>query len=252
MNRFYVAGAAGIVGLLGIMIWNNVRSRRITKFDVSASKLDTLTLRSYYDVTAKLTKETIVYPGDPTLEIESICEVSEESCFGLSKISLSNHMGTHIDFPSHVLNKGKNSSDYNISDLIGNGIIIEIPKEAKAITKNDIQLHRIEKNAFVFFKTRNSYESKNGPLLDEYVYIESDAVEELLKIQARVVGIDYISVDSIKNSNLPVHHQLLKNDILIVENLDLREIDPGKCIIHISPLNIPEMDGLPARVVIER
>ena len=252
MNKFYAAGAAGIVGLLGIMIWNNFRSKRVTKADVSASKLDGLAFRSYHDVTAKLTKDTAVYPGDPTLAIESICEVGEKSCFGLSKISLSNHMGTHIDFPSHVINGGKNSSDYSVSDLIGNGIIIEIPKEAGAITKNHLQFHQIERNSFVFFKTRNSYESKNRPLLDEYVYIESDAVEELLKIQARVIGIDYISVDSMENDTLPVHQRLLKNNILIVENLDLREIDPGKCIIHISPLNIPEMDGLPARIIIER
>jgi len=252
MNKFYVAGVAGLVGLLGIIIWKKCRSRCITKSDVSASKLDKLALRSYHDVTAKLTKDTVVYPGDPTLEIDSICEVGTESCFGLSKISLSNHMGTHIDFPSHVLKGGKNSSDYSVRDLIGNGVIIEIPKEARAITKKHLQLHQIERNSFVFFKTRNSYESKSGPLLDEYVYIESGAVEELLKIQARVVGIDYISVDSMENDTLPVHHRLLKNNILIVENLDLRDIDPGKCIIHISPLNIPEMDGLPARVIIER
>jgi kynurenine formamidase len=39
---------------------------------------------------------------------------------------MSNHLGTHIDYPSHIIKNGKNSSDYDINYLIGNSIIIEI------------------------------------------------------------------------------------------------------------------------------
>lgn len=68
----------------------------------------------------------------------------------------------------------------------------------------------------------------------------------------RVVGIDYISVDRYDAEELPVHHILLSNDVLIVENLELKDIDPGRCKLFVMPLNVPEMDGLPARVVMSR
>lgn len=208
--------------------------------------------RKYQDVTVKLTPETTIYPGDPTLTIDSVCHINEKNCFGLSKLTMSNHFGTHIDFPSHVIPGGKTSSDYNINDLIGNGIIIEIPIDAKSITKNHINSQKIEKNSFIFFKTANSNISKQGELFKNYVYIEPEAAMELLNYKVKVVGIDYLSVDSIENHLLPVHHILLENDVLIIENLELSGIAPGQCIVHISPLNIPEMDGLPARVVLER
>ncbi len=154
--------------------------------------------------------------------------------------------------PSHVVKGGKRSSDYCVSDLIGEGLIIEIPPEAKCITPDHIKSQKLSKNSFVFFKTSNSKISKSDSFLPDYVYIEPEAAEELLKRQVRIVGIDYLSVDGIKNETLPVHQLLLKNNILIVENLELANVDPGNCIIHISPLHVPDMDGLPARVTIER
>lgn len=65
----------------------------------------------------------------------------------------------------------------------------------------------------------------------------------------KVVGIDYLSVDKYEEENLPVHKSLLSNDILIVEGLELNDAPIGRCKVYIMPLNIPNMDGLPARVI---
>ena len=255
MKIFYVTGAIGLLGLLGLAVWNRYQKSHITEETVSKfynSHNSNLKLRKYTDITATLSPETVVYPGDPQLIIEPICHVGQDSCFGLTKISMSNHIGTHIDFPAHIAKGAKTSSDYSISDLIGEGIIIEIPPEAQCITREHISSQKIDKNSFVFFKTSSSKKSKNTTFNGDYVYIDPEAAEALLKLNVKIVGIDSISVDSLKNESLPVHQLLLKNEILIVENLNLTNIYPGKCIVHISPLNIPGMDGLPARVVIER
>jgi arylformamidase len=47
---------------------------------------------------------------------------------------------------------------------------------------------------------------------------------------------------------LGIHHFFLVNDVLIVEGLELNT-PFGRCKIYIMPINIDEMDGLPARVV---
>lgn len=129
---------------------------------------------------------------------------------------------------------------------------MEVSRTAKAISRSFIMNQKILENDFVFFKTSNSALSKQEKFSDKYVYIEPDAAKALLEKKVRVVGIDYISVDAYDAEDLPVHKILLSNDVLIVENLELKGIDPGRCQLFIMPLNVPEMDGLPARVIMSR
>ena len=201
----------------------------------------------HHDLTAPITEHTVVFPGDPEYKSENVCELAT-SPFKLCHLHFGNHTGTHIDFPAHVIQGGKTSSDYQINDLIGAGIIIEVPQTEKSITKDFVSKQPILAKDFVFFKTANTALSKQGKFTEKYVYIEPDAAEELLKKEVRIVGIDYISVDQYSAEHLPVHQSLLSNNVLIVEGLELNKAPIGRCKIFIMPLNIPNMDGLPARV----
>jgi arylformamidase len=127
--------------------------------------------------------------------------------------------------------------------------IIEVPDHEITITKDFVAKQPITSNDFVFFKTSNSKLPKQGEFSDKYVYIEPAAAEELLKKDVKIVGIDYISVDQYEAENLPVHKSLLSKDVLIIEGLELNNVPIGRCKIYIMPVNINEMDGLPARVV---
>ena len=205
---------------------------------------------NYYDLTTPITSNTVVYPGDPRFNIEDIVSLDSGSQFHLCHMHLGNHTGTHIDFPAHVIHGGKTSSDFPVQSLIGPGLIIEVPDQEKSITKAFVKSQTsISPNDFVFFKTANSKISKQATFTEKYVYIEPDAAEELMLKGVKIVGIDYISVDSYEAENLPVHHTFLSNDILIVEGLELNDVPIGRCEIYILPNNIPGMDGLPVRVI---
>ena len=203
----------------------------------------------YYDLTAKISQNTVVFPGDPEYQSENVCSLDTGSQYNLCHMHFGNHMGTHIDFPAHVIKGGKTSSDFSIENLIGHGLIVEVPDAEKSITKTFVKKQHILSNDFVFFKTSNSKLSKQDKFTDKYVYIEPEAAEELLKKGVKIVGIDYISVDQYEAENLPVHKSLLANDVLIVEGLELNNAPVGRCKIYIMPINIHEMDGLPARVL---
>lgn len=205
---------------------------------------------NYYDLTAPITSNTVVYPGDPRFSTEDVVSLKSGSQFHLCHMHLGNHTGTHVDFPAHVINGGKTSSDFPIQDLIGSGLIIEVPDKEKSITKEFVKSQEsISQNDFVFFKTANSKISKQAAFTEKYVYFEPDAAEELMLKGVKIVGIDYISVDSYEAENLPVHHIFLSKDILIVEGLELNEVPLGRCKIYIMPNKIPDMDGLPVRVL---
>ena len=205
-----------------------------------------------YDLTAAMTADTVVYPGDPTFKTEDVCSLESGSQFQLCHMHFGNHTGTHMDFPAHVIKGGKTSSDYCIQDLIGSGLIIEVPQAEKSITKEFIKAQsQITQNDFVFFKTSNSTISKQAEFTEKYVYFEPEAAEELLLKGVKIVGTDYISVDSYEAEELPVHHKLLSNNVLIVEGLELNNAPVGRCRLFIVPNNIPEMDGLPVRAFAE-
>lgn len=219
----------------------NLEAEHIKKTDVKGKI-------KHYDLTATISKDLAVFPGDPQYTVEEISSL-EHGPFCLSKIHLGNHTGTHIDFPVHVIREGKNSNDFPIDDLIGDGLIIKVPSSEKSITKNFVEKQPILENDFVFFKTANSKRSKNAEFTKEYIYIEPDAAAELLNKGAKIVGIDYISVDKYESHDLPVHRLLLSKDVLIVEGLELKDIPAGQYEFFILPTKFDALDGAPARVI---
>ncbi len=206
-------------------------------------------MSQYYDLTAEISEDIVVFPGDPTYKSDDICTLTNNSNYHLCYLHLGNHTGTHIDFPAHVIKKGKTSNDFLISDLIGSGLIIEVPNTEKSITSSFVEAQSILPNDIVFFKTSNSQLSKHQDFTSQYVFIESDGAKALLRKKVKIVGIDYISVDCYEAENLPVHQTLLTNDILIVEGLELSQIPTGRYNFYIMPLRIANMDGLPVRVL---
>ncbi len=252
-ENIIVAGGWGLLGAFIFYLANKYYvNSTLTKKNIEAHELFIRRNKEYFDLTSPITNETTVFPGDPKFNIEIISSLDKGEPFNLCKMTLGNHMGTHIDFPGHVLKNGKLSDQYSISDLIGNGIIIELPPTADTINRAFVEHQDIPKNSFVFFKTKNSDRKKSACFQERYVYIEPDAALALIEKKVKVVGIDYLSVDSSELSDLPVHQILLSNDILIVENLELSNILPGPGTIYIMPIHVPGMDGLPTRVVMER
>lgn len=201
-----------------------------------------------YDLTTEISSELVAFPGDPRYCTEIVSSLEEGKKFKLCHMHLGNHTGTHVDFPAHTIAGGKSSSDFPLQYLTGPGIIIKVPVEEKSITRAFVSLQPIMTSDIVFFKTANSQKSKRDPFTEEYVYIEPDAAEELLQKGVKIVGIDYISVDKYEDEDLSAHNTLLSREILIVEGLELKSIPEGRYEIFVVPLNIPDMDGLPARV----
>jgi len=208
----------------------------------------------YIDLTRTISEQTVVYPGDPTFSRERISEPSlaKSGSFALYKLHLSNHQGTHIDYPSHVIPGGKGSSDYSLEDLSGEGIIIDASGEAELITSKFLENYDIRRNDIVFFKTKNSQLPTEGPLSSPYVSLSIDAAKTLVGKGVTVVGIDYLSVDSHDAEELPVHHILLESAVLIVEGLCLKDAEPGRAELIIAPMKIESIDGAPARVMMRK
>lgn len=82
-----------------------------------------------HDLTAKINTMMVVYPGDPSYKSNEVFSLKAGDSFNLCEEHFGNHTGTHIDFPAHVIPNGKTSDDFNLSYLMGEGIIIDATEE---------------------------------------------------------------------------------------------------------------------------
>jgi len=208
-------------------------------------------LKKIHDISVKIDVESIDYPGDPLFYSKMISSLENGDDFNLSEVSMSSHIGTHIDFPLHFYKDGKSSSDYEACDLILDSVVIEVV-DRKRITESDLDNINIEEGSAVLFKTDNSISgsAKNGQYSKDYVYLDKSAAQVLVTRGVSLVGIDYNTIDGSDCVGYPVHNELLKNGILILEGICLSEINAGKYKLFAMPLKVVNLEASPVRAVL--
>ena len=206
-----------------------------------------------------LDDKTPIYGGDSGIDIIKLNDISKGDTANTKRISFHNHSGTHIDFPNHFLENGKFSSDYEANFWIfNNPYFIKInPDEDEIILldKNLIETIPKETDFLIlntgFYKHRGSKKFwNNNPGI-------SPDLAKLLKLQCpnlRVLGMDTISLTSYQNRILgrQSHRKfLVENDILLVEDMNLKNLKTLPKKLMCFPLLIREVDGCPVTIIAE-
>jgi arylformamidase len=163
------------------------------------------------------------------------------------------HTGTHIDAPDHFLDNGETLDQIPLGLFVGPVQVVELPSgrdiTADMIQEADLPAHTKR----VLFKTRNSQLWEQGvkEFQKDFMALDEKAAEYLVSRDVEVVGVDYLSVAPFRAPKA-THQILLEGKVLIIEGLDLSGIEPGQYTLYCLPLNIPEAEGAPARVLLGR
>jgi arylformamidase len=202
---------------------------------------------------------TPLYGGSKGIKIEKLNDIEKGDSANTKKITLHNHSGTHIDFPNHFFEEGKMSNNYNANFWIfNNPFILNISaKKNQIILLDEIQLKTIPNNTdFLiintgFYKLRNKKEFwNNNPGFDP-------KLAELLRSKLpnlKILGMDSISLTSYQNRVLgrKSHREFLgRNDILLVEDMNLNNINGKITKIYCFPLLVDRVDGAPVTIIAE-
>ncbi|MDH5607681.1 MAG: cyclase family protein [Anaerolineae bacterium] len=206
-----------------------------------------------YDVTLTITPDLVVWPEDPPVDIQRVSKIEEGAAANVTRINISVHTGTHIDAPFHFLEDGGTVEDISIDLLTGRSYVLHLP-EADSITKDMVENSSIPpRTKRVLFRTKNSEiwakKKFDGAFKKDYVALEADAAEYLIKRGVKLVGVDYLSVAPFTDL-VATHEVLLSAGVVIVEGLDLSEVDQGRYSLYCLPLKIAGSDGAPARVIL--
>lgn len=166
------------------------------------------------------------------------------------EITMNNHIGTHIDFPNHFSDEGKKSTDYPPSFWIFNKVgfvncnIDDFLLKIKNLN-SDIEI-LILKTDFGLFRDSDIYWKSQPVIPSSYAKILKDFFPNL-----RVFGFDMISLTSKldRDEGKKAHKEfLLKNDILVIEDMNLINLDNCPTKIIVSPFQASELDGAPCTV----
>jgi arylformamidase len=206
--------------------------------------------RSLYDISVPL-GEVSAYGDDLPFDRQIVSTI-EEAGYALSNLSLSSHAGTHLDAPAHLIPGGKTLDQYSVERFILPAQVVEV-QELKCIHQESLrEVVPGREDYALLFKTQNSLQGllNEREFCQEFVYLSAEAAGMAAQMGAKLVGIDYLSVDSYDDLSLPAHRILLEHDVLILEGIDLGGVPHGRYTLICLPLKIKGGEAAPARAVL--
>jgi kynurenine formamidase len=207
-----------------------------------------------------LSRKTPAYGGGDLLKIRQERSIEKGDSCNNQYWSLSNHLGTHIDFPRHFVRAGETLSDYRpefwifhspfILDIspVEPGLII-VPE---AVDMDAVPNHIdtiIIKTGFCHLREKDIYWENNPGFAPSLAVFLREHFPHL-----RVFGFDSISLSSLAHRAIgcEAHKAFLDypSPILLLEDMDLSMVDNGTKLkqIIVSPLRVEGADGAPCTV----
>lgn len=196
------------------------------------------------DISWPLSNGMTVYPNNPPVRIEQI----DNGNTIISKIEMGSHTGTHVDVPAHALEEGRTLGNISLTHYIGPCQVLDLTEVVDVIRVEDLEKKNIHPGGRVLLKTKNSAKATE-PFFEDYVYLDGDAAEYLVKKRIQLIGIDYLSIKKKGGDERP-HTALLEANIPIIEGLRLAEAEEGGYIVSALPLRFDNLGGSPVRAIL--
>jgi arylformamidase len=207
-----------------------------------------------YDLSVPLSSALPTYPGDPGIKIQDWSRLANGDGANVSALSFGVHTGTHVDAPAHFFEGAKTVDSLALDVLIGAAQVIEVPEETRVIDEEFVTANCAVGSKRVLFKTRNSA-FWTGDLTEfrtDFTCLDLRAAHALIALGVKLVGIDYMSVESFRSKDHEVHRALLAHEVIILEGLNFTGVPAGRYELICLPLRLRTNlgDGAPARAVL--
>ncbi|HOP40586.1 MAG TPA: cyclase family protein [Geobacteraceae bacterium] len=202
-----------------------------------------------YDISVPLAEGLPAWPGDPELRLEPVLLLEHGDGSRVSRITLGDHSGTHLDAPSHMVPDGASLDEVPLSLLMGRALVADL-RGCLEIGVRELSAIPLEGVDRLLLLTDNSGLWKRREFTRDYVSLNAEGAEYLVRQGVRLVGIDYLSIERFGGDG-SVHRTLLGKGVVILEGLDLSVVDPGDYELVCLPLRIPDAAGAPARAVLK-
>ena len=203
------------------------------------------------DLSHELVTGMPVYPGTASPEFESH-KVLEKDGYREMSLKFFSHVGTHMDAPAHLLPEGWTLDRFPVGYFAGKGCKVDV-REVGGVIGLDVLTEyseQIEESDFVILQSGWSARWGTEDYFGRFPVLSPEAANWLVERDLKGIGLDMISVDPIDSGSFPIHHILLGQNVVIIENLmNLEALPEAGFELFCFPLKLKEADGAPVRAI---
>ncbi len=203
------------------------------------------------DITRPITAVTAPWPGDTPFQLKTELRLVDGDPVNLTRITVSSHFASHVDAPYHFAQNGAKMHEVDLSVYWGPAQVVTVAKPSGPLFPVDFAAYDLTRAARLLVRT------PVGTLpIDQFpeaIPHPSPELADFLGAQGIVLyGTDAPSMDALDSKDLPGHHALLRNNIMILEGLRLTAAPDGLYELVALPLHIVDGDGSPVRAVLRK
>jgi len=192
-----------------------------------------------------------VFPGLPQPSFEPIAKVEEDG-YAMTRYSLLNHVGTHVDAPAHQIADGDTLDEIGLERLVTDALTIDVsnrrPHGAIPLAELEQHLDKVRKDDIVLLYSDNARNYGGEAYWTGWSYPDAEAAQALIDRGVSAIGFDGPSADPVDSTTFDLHRVWLGAGRMILENVANLDQLPERTQIVVAPMKVAAANGAPARI----
>ena len=177
-----------------------------------------------------------VYAGDPVPELHTLKSLENGDRYNLNALYAGLHNGTHMDAPLHFLDGGADAAQIPLDACIGPCRVLEVTP--------GIITGEVVENSFPRGCERLLLKSSGK------AFIHETAAQAMTYYGCKLVGTDALSIDPDYDETGAAHCAFLRENVVILEGLNLASVHNGEYFLIAPPVKIGEAEAAFTRAVL--
>ncbi len=191
-----------------------------------------------------------LYPGLPSPSFTDIAQVERDG-YAMSEYRLLNHIGTHLDAPSHQIAGGDTLDEIPLERLVTDAVTVDLSgREPGPIGRAELEplLGDLRAGDWLFLCAGNGRNWGDDAYWTGWSYPDAEASRALIERGISGIGFDGPSADPVDTETFDLHKVWLSAGRMILENLTNLDLLPSRTQVVVAPLKVRGANGAPARV----
>ena len=203
------------------------------------------------DLTHPLSDDMPMLPGMARPSFRAIAEWDPDG-YRMSEYQMVNHIGTHVDAPSHLAAGGDTLDEIDLTRLVCDAVTIDVSaREPGPLPLDELAPHleRVRAGDLVFMHSGNAPRYGTDAYWTGWSYPDAEASRALVERGISGIGFDGPSADPVDTTDYALHRIWLEAGRLILENLANLDQLPERVPVVVAPMKVQGANGAPARVL---
>lgn len=203
-------------------------------------------MKNIWDISPPVDEQAAVFPGDTTYTQRLHFSLGPDCPVNVSAITMSPHTGAHADAPMHYATQGQTVGALDLYPYLGPCRVIQCLDVGPLVQIQHIAhaLDNLPPRVLIQTSRRASQDWAS------FTALAGDTITFLATKNVVLIGVDTPSVDPATSQDLPSHHQLLRHQMRVLENLVLDDVPPGDYELIALPLKLIKADASPVRAIL--